>query len=50
LNELASLWRIGKIKPSVGLVVKGLTEEVVRDGWTEGLKGGLAGSVVVSIL
>ena len=32
------------------LVVDGLTEEGVRDGWMKGLKGGLSGSVVVRIL
>jgi NADPH:quinone reductase len=49
LCEIAGLWKNGKIKTSVGLVVDGLTEEGVREGWTEGLKGGLAGSVVVKI-
>ena len=37
-------------KTSVGLVVDGLIEEGIRDGWTRGLKGGLAGSVLVRIL
>jgi NADPH:quinone reductase-like Zn-dependent oxidoreductase len=49
LRDIAGLWQSGKIKTSVGLVVDGLTEEGVRDGWTRGLKGGLAGSVVVNI-
>jgi NADPH2:quinone reductase len=38
------------LKPSVGMIVDGLTEEGVREGWSKGLKGGLAGSVVVKIL
>jgi NADPH:quinone reductase-like Zn-dependent oxidoreductase len=50
LSEIASLWQDGKIKTSVGLVIDGLTEEGVRRGWMRGLKGGLAGSVVVKIL
>jgi NADPH:quinone reductase len=50
LSEIAGLWQSGKIKSSVGLVVDGLTEEGVRDGWTKGLKGGLSGSAVVKIL
>lgn len=49
LRDIAGKWQSGKIKTSVGLVVDGLTEEGVRDGWTRGLKGGLAGSVVVNI-
>jgi NADPH:quinone reductase-like Zn-dependent oxidoreductase len=50
LSEIARLWQSGKIKTSVGLVVDGLTEEGVRDGWERGLKGGLSGSVVVKVL
>jgi hypothetical protein len=34
LSEIARLWQTGKMKTSVGLVVDGLTEEGVRDGWT----------------
>lgn len=41
LHEIASLVQDGKIKPSVGLVVDGLTEDGVRDGWSRALKGGL---------
>lgn len=50
LSEIAKLWESGKVKTSVGLVVDGLTGEGVQDGWTRGLQGGLAGSVVVKIL
>lgn len=50
LGEVARLVEKGVVKPSVGFVVEGLTEEGVRDGWARGLKGGVAGSVVVKIL
>ncbi|KAE9380226.1 putative quinone oxidoreductase [Stipitochalara longipes BDJ] len=49
LSEIADMWLSGKIKTSVGLIVDGLAEENVREGWLRGLKGGLAGSVVVKI-
>jgi NADPH2:quinone reductase len=50
LEDIARLVQSSRVKPSVGVVVDGLTEEGVRDGWSRGLKGGLAGSVVVKIL
>lgn len=50
LGEIAKLVESGKLVSSVGMVVDGLTEEGVKEGWTRGLKGGLAGSVVVKIL
>jgi len=50
LEDIAGLVENSGLKPSVGMVVDGLTEEGVREGWSKGLKGGLAGSVVVKIL
>jgi NADPH2:quinone reductase len=50
LEDIAGLVESSGLKPSVGMVVDGLTEEGVREGWSKGLKGGLAGSVVVKIL
>lgn len=50
LKELTELVEAGKLKPTVALTVDGLTEEGVKDGWGQGLKGGLAGSVVVKIV
>ena len=49
LSEIAGMWVRGKIKTSVGLVVDHFSEASVREGWTRGLKGGLAGSVVVKV-
>ena len=50
LRDIARLLENGEIIPSVGFVVDGLREEGVRDGWAKGLKGGIAGSVVVKVL
>ena len=50
LVEIGQLARTGAIKPSVSLVVDGLSEEGVRDSWTRAEKGGLSGSIVVKIL
>jgi len=50
LEDIAGLVESSGLKPSVGMVIDGLTEEGVRDGWSKGLKGALAGSVVVKIL
>ena len=49
LSEIAGMWLRGKIKTSVGLVVDRFDEAGVREGWMRGLKGGLAGSVVVKV-
>lgn len=50
LVEIGELVRKGAIKPSISVVVDGLTEEGVRNAWTKAEKGGLSGSVVVKIL
>ena len=50
LEEIADLVQKGAIKPSVSMVVEGLTESGVRDGWTKAERGGLFGSVVVKVL
>ncbi|KAK0120006.1 hypothetical protein ONS95_011424 [Cadophora gregata] len=49
LKEVAGLLESGDLKPSVGLVIDGLTEEGVRNAYAKGLKGGLSGSAVVKI-
>lgn len=49
LLEIGELVRNGSVKPSIALVVGGLTEGGVRDGWTRAEKGGMSGSVVVKI-
>jgi hypothetical protein len=50
LEDIARLVESSGLKPSVGMVVDGMTEEGVREGSSRGLKGGLAGSVVVKML
>lgn len=50
LKEITALVQEGAIKPSVSVVVDGLTEGGVRDGWTKAERGGLAGSVVVKVV
>lgn len=50
LGEIAKLAQQGVLKPSVSLVVDGLTEDGVRDGWSRAEKGGLSGSVVIKVL
>ncbi|PVH87630.1 GroES-like protein [Cadophora sp. DSE1049] len=49
LEDIAELLESGDLKPSVGLVIDGLTEEGVRDAYSRGLNGGLSGSAVVKI-
>lgn len=49
LEDIARLLESGDIKPSVALVIDGLTEEGVREAYARGLKGGLSGSAVVKI-
>ncbi|KAL2069853.1 hypothetical protein VTL71DRAFT_14532 [Oculimacula yallundae] len=50
LEQIAKLIESGDLKTSVGLVIDGLTEDGVRDGYARGLRGGLSGSVVVKIV
>jgi len=50
LLEIGKLVSKGELKPSISIVVDGLTEQGVRESWTKAEKGGLAGSVVVKIL
>lgn len=49
LKDIADRLESGELKPSVGLVIDGLTEEGVREAYSKGLKGGLSGSAVVKI-
>ncbi|CZR52226.1 uncharacterized protein PAC_02103 [Phialocephala subalpina] len=50
LKEIGELVKAGKLKSSVAFSVEGLTGENVREAWSKGLRGGLAGSAVIKVL
>jgi NADPH:quinone reductase-like Zn-dependent oxidoreductase len=50
LAEIGELIEEGAVRPPVSFVADGLSEEGVQDGWTQALKGGIGGSVVVKVL